>query len=215
MYWWKSWDQKHVDRNSILECQIWSVMIFDIDKSQRKECVTTSDWKTELVAITLKPCEACHSVLMYWSVKYISIHKRQYLLRASKKCNQVPKKLQMHFLVWCRCSGSPSSLPKQFPWVLRQPKQFVLCISASDSLPSGFPCGTVCSQDFHSRQFTLGISACNSLPLEFLLRTVCPWDICMGQFALGIFSWHSLPSGFLLGQSEQFAKELGQLKQFA
>ena len=95
MYWWKSWDQKHVDRNSILECQIWNMTIFDVDTSQGKECVTTSDWKTELVAITLEPCEVCHSVLTCWSVKYISIHKRQHLLRAFRKRNRVPKKLQM------------------------------------------------------------------------------------------------------------------------
>ena len=49
----KSWEQKHVDRNSILESQVWSVMIFEVDTSQQKEFLTTSDWKTELLVITL------------------------------------------------------------------------------------------------------------------------------------------------------------------
>ena len=83
MYWQKSWVQKHVDKNLILESQIHSMMTFDVDTSQQKECVTTSDRKTELVAITLKRCEACHSVLTCWSVKYISIHKRA--ARAKRK----------------------------------------------------------------------------------------------------------------------------------
>ena len=33
MYWWKSWNQKHVDRNSILESQIQSMMTFHVDTS--------------------------------------------------------------------------------------------------------------------------------------------------------------------------------------
>ena len=163
---------------------------------------------------------------MSQSVKYISIYKGQYLLQAFQKCNQVPKKLQMHFLVWCRCSGSPSSLPKQFPWVPRQPKQFAWAVyvraQATQAVcPLYFCLGqfalrismwTVCSQDFHSRQFTLGISACNSLPLGFLLRTVCPWEFYLRQFALRISTRNSLPLGFLLAtvcpwdfHSEQFA----------
>ena len=75
MYWWKSWDQKHIDRNSILESQIQSEMTFDVDTSQQKESVITSDRKTEHVVITLKPCEVCRSMLMCRSVKYIGNHK--------------------------------------------------------------------------------------------------------------------------------------------
>ena len=50
-------------------------MTFDVDTSEHKQCVTTSDRKTELVAITLKPFEACRSVLTCQSGKYIGIHR--------------------------------------------------------------------------------------------------------------------------------------------
>ena len=66
---------KHVDRHSMLDSQIQSMVTFDVDTSQRKQSVTTSDRKTELVAITLTPCELCHSRQMCQSVKYIGIHK--------------------------------------------------------------------------------------------------------------------------------------------
>ena len=55
--------KKHSDRNSILESQIQSVMTFNVDTSQRKQSVITSDTKAELVAITMKPCETCYSVV--------------------------------------------------------------------------------------------------------------------------------------------------------
>ena len=55
--------QKCVGRNIILGSQKQSVMTFDVDMSQQKDHVTTSDTKTELVAITVKPYETCHSVV--------------------------------------------------------------------------------------------------------------------------------------------------------
>ena len=39
-------------------------MAFDVDKTQQKHSVTTSNTKVELVAITMKPCEMCHSEVM-------------------------------------------------------------------------------------------------------------------------------------------------------
>ena len=55
--------QKCVGRNIILGIQKQSVMTFDVDTSQQKDHVTTSDTKAELAAITIKPCETCHSVV--------------------------------------------------------------------------------------------------------------------------------------------------------
>ena len=53
----------HVGRNIILGSQKQSVMTFDVGTSHQKHIVTTSDTKAELVAITMKPCEMCHSVV--------------------------------------------------------------------------------------------------------------------------------------------------------
>ena len=59
--------QKHVGRNIILGSQKQSEMTFNVDTSQQKHHVTTSDTKAELVAITMKPCEMCHSMVdLYW-----------------------------------------------------------------------------------------------------------------------------------------------------
>ena len=55
--------QKHVGRNIILGSQKQSIMTFDVDTSQQKHHVTPSDTKAELVAITVKPCETCHSMV--------------------------------------------------------------------------------------------------------------------------------------------------------
>ena len=61
--------QKHVDRNIILGSQKQSIMTFDVDTSQLKHHVTPSDAKVELVAITMKPCETCHSMVTCRSLK--------------------------------------------------------------------------------------------------------------------------------------------------
>ena len=73
MFRWKSLDKKHVDRNSILVSQTQSVFTFSVDMSQWKQSVTTSDTEVELIAITMKPCQMCHSMVMcinthYWLV---------------------------------------------------------------------------------------------------------------------------------------------------
>ena len=115
------------------------------------------------------------------------------LMRAFRKCNQVRKKLQMHFLVWYRCSGSPSSLPKQFPWVLRQPKQFAWAVC-----PRAQATQAVCPLYFCLGQFALRISMWDSLLSGFPFKTVYPWDFCLQQFALGISTQNSLPLGILL-----------------
>ena len=61
-------------------------MIFDVDTSQQKHHVTTSDTKTELVAITIKPCETCHSVVdVYW----FNMHCRLVLIWVEFALNSV------------------------------------------------------------------------------------------------------------------------------
>ena len=61
--------QKHFGRNIILGSQKQSVMTFDVDISQQKHHVTTSDTKVELIAIVMKPCQTSHSVVMCRSLK--------------------------------------------------------------------------------------------------------------------------------------------------
>ena len=57
-------ETKYVGRNIIFGSQKQSVMTFDVDMSQQKHSVTISDTKAELVAITRKPFDMCHSVVM-------------------------------------------------------------------------------------------------------------------------------------------------------
>ena len=61
--------QKYVGRNIILGSQKQSEMAFDVDTSQQKHSVTISNTKAELVAITMKPCEMLHLVVMCRSLK--------------------------------------------------------------------------------------------------------------------------------------------------
>ena len=55
---------KYVDRNSILESQIRSVIGFDVDMSQWTQSMTTSDTKIEHLVSTMEMCETCQFVLI-------------------------------------------------------------------------------------------------------------------------------------------------------